>query len=339
MVLYAMIVVMYLIVTSCFEQPQIINAKDKQMKTAINNQPKELGKVSWFRNYDKAVAESNRTGKPIFLLFQEVPGCSNCVNFGHDLLSYPLFVEAIENEFVPLAIYNNAEGEDRRILNKFNEQAWNNPVVRFIDKDGGDLVPKLEFSLDPFLLHEKMEKVILLNNKQVPLYFELLKDELKILYGTSKITYYETPCFWSGETSMIQNHMVLTTEAGWIGHKEVVKIHYDPAKGSLKELDNYAIHQGFYLINNPDKYKKDVNPQYYLKGSVFGLLPLSFVQRSVLNYTIPYKKDVASEKYLSPLQYELLLKYRKNSDKGIVLYNQKIEEVWPFSQSGKPNTN
>ena len=36
--------------------------------------PQELGKVSWLRDYDMAVARSKKVNKPIFLLFQEVPG-------------------------------------------------------------------------------------------------------------------------------------------------------------------------------------------------------------------------------------------------------------------------
>ena len=35
---------------------------------------KELGKVTWLRDYDKAVTRSKKTRKPVFLLFQEVPG-------------------------------------------------------------------------------------------------------------------------------------------------------------------------------------------------------------------------------------------------------------------------
>lgn len=327
--LYAKWLIVVFMVGTGFALP-LKNNGNQQMKTIISDQPKELGKVSWFRNYDEAVEESNRTEKPIFLLFQEVPGCSNCINFGHDLLSYPLFVEAIENEFVPLAIYNNVGGADKVILDKFNERAWNNPVVRFIDKNGVDLIPKMEFSLNPFLLHEKMKRVILLNHREVPPYFDLLADELKILHGLSQIAYYETPCFWSGETSMIQNPMVLSTEAGWIGHKEVVKVHYDPKRGSLGDLNKYAIDQGFYLIENDGKYKQDVNPQYYLKGSIFGLLPLSYTQRSVLNYTIPYNKESVAETYLSPLQHQLLSKHRKNNGKGKIIYNDTIEDVWPF---------
>ena len=36
--------------------------------------PIELGKVPWLRDYDEALAQSRKTGKPILLLFQEVPG-------------------------------------------------------------------------------------------------------------------------------------------------------------------------------------------------------------------------------------------------------------------------
>lgn len=36
--------------------------------------PVELGKVDWKTDHDAALALSAKTGKPVFLLFQEVPG-------------------------------------------------------------------------------------------------------------------------------------------------------------------------------------------------------------------------------------------------------------------------
>lgn len=36
--------------------------------------PVELGRVEWVRNYDEGVAVAEETGKPMLLLFQEVPG-------------------------------------------------------------------------------------------------------------------------------------------------------------------------------------------------------------------------------------------------------------------------
>ena len=36
--------------------------------------PVELGTVKWSRNYDAALKTVEDSGKPMFLLFQEVPG-------------------------------------------------------------------------------------------------------------------------------------------------------------------------------------------------------------------------------------------------------------------------
>ena len=101
----------------------------------------ELGRVAWQRNLDGGLEQARAADKPLFLLFQEVPGCHTCVSFGEQVLSHPLLVEAIESEFVPVAIYNNRGGHDREVLGRFDEPAWNNPVVRLLGPDGRDLVP------------------------------------------------------------------------------------------------------------------------------------------------------------------------------------------------------
>ena len=38
------------------------------------DRPVELGAVAWERDFESAVAAGKKSGKPIFLLFQEVPG-------------------------------------------------------------------------------------------------------------------------------------------------------------------------------------------------------------------------------------------------------------------------
>lgn len=105
--------------------------------------PVELGDVQWLRSLEKAQEQSGQSGKPILILFQEVPGCATCRNYGNDVLTDPLVVEAIETCFVPLAIYNNRKGADAEALNFFGEPAWNNPVVRAVDQHLADLQPRL----------------------------------------------------------------------------------------------------------------------------------------------------------------------------------------------------
>lgn len=36
--------------------------------------PEELGLVTWSRNLDDGLAAAKKSGKPVLLLFQEVPG-------------------------------------------------------------------------------------------------------------------------------------------------------------------------------------------------------------------------------------------------------------------------
>ncbi|MEM7087739.1 MAG: thioredoxin family protein, partial [Bacteroidota bacterium] len=79
---------------------QQINAQER---TNALNQDEELGKVSWYRDYDQAIQQAKKQNKPVLILFQEVPGCATCRNYGHNVLSNPLMTEAIENEFIPLA--------------------------------------------------------------------------------------------------------------------------------------------------------------------------------------------------------------------------------------------
>ena len=50
-------------------------------------------------------------------------------------------VEAIEDSFVPVLIYNN-KTSDAALLKKFNEPSWNNPIVRFLNNSGNDLIAR-----------------------------------------------------------------------------------------------------------------------------------------------------------------------------------------------------
>ena len=125
-------------------------AEDKTMPTTsapaasrVSATPRELGDIQWRRKFDDAVAESKRSRKPLLVLFQEVPGCSTCVNYGDLVLRHPLIVEAAETLFVPVAIYNNIPGDDERVLKAFKETAWNNPVVRIVSADQADLCPRV----------------------------------------------------------------------------------------------------------------------------------------------------------------------------------------------------
>lgn len=289
------------------------------------NQHPELGRVAWFRDYDDALQESESTGKPILLQFQEVPGCSTCVNFGAEVLSHPLMVEIIEEKFVPLAIFNNKPGRDAEILRQFNELAWNNPVTYFLDKYGNNIVPKLANSYRPLSMYNKIREVLLKTEGALPEYFKLLEGDIKIDNSYAEKVYFETPCFWSGETTMAQHPAVISSEAGWIGHKEVVEIYFDSEIAALADLKKYALKEGFFMVENGN-YRTDKEPQYYLRKTPFKYLPLSRAQRTKINRAIPYRED--PESFLSPRQLNWLKHLPTNAVGEVEMYRKDIATAW-----------
>lgn len=302
-----------------------------ETRTNSRNQNIELGKVSWLRDYNEALEQSELTKKPILLFFQEIPGCSTCVNFGRDVLSHPLMVELIENEFVPVAIFNNKPGKDSDILALYNEPSWNNPVAHFVDDKGCDIIPKLANNYQPLSMYNKLIEVLTKLGILIPNYAMLLGEDLKMKYGNLKTTIYETPCFWSGETSLALHPAVKYTEAGKIGIAEVVKVYFDNSQVSLAELNNFANEEGFFQIDKHEHYIVDSSPQYYISKSLFSSLPLSKAQRTQINVAIPYKKQPTA--YLSPKQliaYQNILDgidSNSNSDN----YKEDIENSWDWN--------
>lgn len=43
-------------------------------QVAPEDRPQELGAIAWERDFDAALTASERSGRPVLLLFQEVPG-------------------------------------------------------------------------------------------------------------------------------------------------------------------------------------------------------------------------------------------------------------------------
>ena len=302
------------------------------METPTNsrNQNIELGKVTWLRDYKEALGQSQLTNKPVLLFFQEIPGCATCVNYGRDVLSHPLMVEFIENEFIPLAIFNNRPGKDSAILALYNEPSWNNPVAHFVDGKGKDIIPKLANNYQPLSMYNKLVEALTKLGRPIPKYALLLGDDLKMKYGNLKTTIYETPCFWSGETTLAMHPAVKYTEAGKIGIAEVVKVYFDNSQASLEQLNNFATEEGFFQIGKHEHYQVDKSPQYYISKSAFRSLPLSKAQRAKINVAIPYK-ELPTE-YLSPKQlvlYQNILNGVSSSSNGS--YEEDIENSWNWN--------
>ena len=168
----------------------------------------ELGAVHWQRDFEKAKAISKQSGRPLFVLFQEIPGCATCQNFGKQPLSHPLVVEAIEDLFVPVTIFNNKSGVDKRLLKKFGEPAWNNPVVRFMTANEGDIISRKDGIWDTVGIVERMIQTLQKAGKPIPNYLKQISVPENNRMETAEFAMH---CYWEGAVSY--THLTLPTKA------------------------------------------------------------------------------------------------------------------------------
>jgi hypothetical protein len=204
---------------------------------SANDTPEEAGKVVWMRDLDAALTASGKSGRPVFALFQEIPGCAGCKQFGREVLSHPLIVAAIETEFTPLLIHNNKPGKDADALRRFGEPAWNYQVVRFLDAEGGDIIPRKDHVWEAGPLAERMIATLKKAKRPVPAWLTLLASEYSPRLRQAALA---MGCFWTGEMQLGQLDGVIATEAGFIGGREVTLLNYDPAILSLAQLSGDA---------------------------------------------------------------------------------------------------
>lgn len=286
--------------------------------------PKELGKVKWLRNMEEAQAQSVKQQKPILILFQEVPGCSTCQRYGNYTLSHPLIVEAIETLFVPLAIYNNKGGDDRKVLDFFNEPTWNNPVVRIVSADKQDVTPRLSGNYAPLGLVHSMLLALDASNRVAPRYLQLLAEEMQAKAAGTEQATLAMYCFWTGEKEIGKIPGVVSTEAGFMGGREVVQVEYNPAAVSYEDLLKQAekascashvytensqqesaaskvVGQG--AISPKDTYRPDREPKYYLSKTHWKYVPMTKLQAVKANSLVGQRQSPAS--VLSPRQVAL----------------------------------
>jgi hypothetical protein len=268
------------------------------MNTSPGN-PVELGDVHWLRSMDEAQTRSKNECKPILILFQEIPGCITCRSYGSDVLSRPLIVEAIETYFIPLAIYNNKGGQDAEVLQRYNEPAWNNPVVRIVDEKGKDIISRLNGNYSAYGLADKMTDALIKNQGKIPLFLQLMTDELAAEQHGLLTATYSMYCFWAGEALFGNVNGVIRTSAGYQGGKEVVKIEYDPTIITKSQLDKIA-EQSTCKLMGTGSFKADATPKYYLSNSSYRGIPMMEIQKCRVNSALEEGQN--AEIFLSPRQ-------------------------------------
>lgn len=281
---------------------------------STSHQPEELGKVNWLRDLAAGKAEAEKSGKPLLILFQEVPGCSNCTRYGNLTLSHPLIVEAIETFFVPVCIYNNKGGKDVEALKTFGEPAWNNPVVRIVRPDFKDIVLRMPNFNSSHQLVNGMRTALDLTGTAAPRYLELLEEELLARETGLETATFSMHCFWSGEGAFGDIAGVVETEPGFQDGKEVVQVQFNPALVSKTDLEKKTTPKGIAACSKNDGFRSDREPKYYLAQTDCKFVPMTSLQACRANSLVG--KSQSPDELLSPRQLALLKKIKDNPKKA-----------------------
>lgn len=313
-----------------------------------HGQAEELGKVHWLRDINEATTMAEAKGKPVLILFQEVPGCSTCRNYGNNVLSHPLLVEAIETLFVPLAIHNNKGGADAKVLKYFGEPSWNNPVVRIVDNDKKDLISRVNGNYSAWGLADAMLRALDVHGTVAPRWLELLADELSAERKGTKTATFGMYCFWSGEREIGALSGVTETKPGFMGGREVVQVKYDPSVISYEELAGTAKNArcnshvytddkgekkkaagivGVGNISSESDFRLDGDVKYYLSKTHLRFVPMTELQAARVNSQIGKSAPYAD--ILSPRQLAIAEKVK--TDKALRkenLIGMDIGEAW-----------
>lgn len=252
----------------------------------------ELGDVQWLRDYAQARALARQTGKPILVMFTEVPGCSTVNGFANEVLKHPVIVDAAKL-VVPVAIYNNVSGADRQVLERWREPAWNNPMLRFIDADERELSSRMEWSEGVAGLARHLAESLEKTKQPVPQWLSLTAAQPK-----EKLTF-AMHCFWEGEAELGAVEGVTSTRAGFEAGAEVVEVSVsskqaaDAVKQKAQQLGYRAMPgDGFRFSESDDKFR--------LKRSPYKDVKLAPAQQSKLNAAVGNGTQV--DGLLSPSQ-------------------------------------
>ncbi len=201
---------------------------------ADDARPPELGRVAFGSDLDAALALSKSSGKPVFVLFDEIPGCATCKGFGRGPLSNPLLVEAIETLFVPMVIHNNVGGADAAALKRFNEPAWNNPVVRFLDAHGTDVVARADGVWSESGIADRLVAALTSAHRDVPGWLMLARDELDETQPARAV--FSMSCFWEGQGRLGAIEGVVDARPCFVNGSEACEVLFRPSRVSYSAL-------------------------------------------------------------------------------------------------------
>lgn len=245
-------------------------------------------------------------------------------------MSHRLLVESIEKDFVPTLIYNNKK-EDAAKLKQFKEPSWNNPVIRFFDKDWKDVIARRDGVWSTHQVTNRMIAALKKANAKNPKYVVPKHLELTSLQYSEATEYasFAMHCYWEGEVQFGGITGVKLTQSAWYDGKEIVNVAFDPTVVSYQSIVEMAlkVRCASMVYTRSESQKKVAtklaanktepiaekefgrpakasDQKYYLRNSPLRLLPLTSVQEIRVNSALG--RRMKPNQYLTVTQYDML---------------------------------
>ena len=76
-----------------------------------------------------------------------------------------------------MVIRNNVPGYEKEILERFDEPTWNNPVMRFVDGKGADVIPRKDRVWTTAGVLERMQESLVAARRDVPVWLRTTAHE------------------------------------------------------------------------------------------------------------------------------------------------------------------
>lgn len=120
------------------------------------------------------------------------------------------------------------------MLKRFEEPSWNNPVVRFVDADAKDVIPREDgvWKLGPLVARSVL--ALEAAGEDIPSWLDTLATETSGARIEKLVL--SMYCFWDGEGKLGGFPGVVKTRAAFLGGSEVVALEFDPTVISVTEL-------------------------------------------------------------------------------------------------------
>lgn len=145
-----------------------------------------------------------------------------------------------------------------------------------------------------------MTRALIHASGRAPKWLHLVSDAWSVPDERRSEVVYSMPCFWTGEAHFGKLNGVLATEPGFANGLEVVRVTFDSAAISKKQLDAYARKASCGIPGQGISFRPDHTPQYYLSKSPYARIDLLPIQRTRVNSALSEGQDPSE--FLSPRQ-------------------------------------